>query len=680
MSKLSEFVRAGTVVARKDRAHEAEAFVHIGPAGPAQAGAVDPTPTPADPRQHAISFLRGEENPFDVFVAGESADGDFARYHTPEVHAGVLARIQAAIDKLSRADFPHRPKLHPTRVLVVRGARGAGKTHLLHAIQYRAGGEHDLLARPRYFESHPTFAEFLLKELLRSLLARDESAPASPLGWISEQLTLKMLRQAVAELTPGEWLQWTCQPTVLGILAGRRWPRQSAAHAALLDDLTRATPARPVRELCESHGLNLHAARQLLQRHVARCDVGSRPPVRMRRRMLNSLAELALTGSRDAFASFVEHDFTVVESGLPPTRAELVDDLLRTLVELLAAADVPILVAFDNIERLLAPRGRLNVESAQSFFSGLAQVIDSVPGVLILLLVETGLWIECQRLAIDSFAHDRLVQGIRVCDYGNVAQLDLTPPSLDALEHLVRRRVRPVVERTGVAEKLPDLFPFDRSDLERVARFETDVFRTSLMRLRDRYDEIVLPRGAADGAAGPERSEEPPPRVLSQLQIERELLLPKWDSAVTRARRELANAARGTLADKLHAGLGRWLGSLANTETTDDARLLRVEPNFTFGDHPTYGVVTVAHWQFPTRDVTTRRVAIGVVLGQGAAMPKDLAVKLALFDHRPAPADELIVLWPDRESNFDASALPPASLQVWNRRPAAHSPRRAAHA
>jgi hypothetical protein len=64
-------------------------------------------------------------------------------------------------------------------------------------------------------------------------------------------------------------------------------------------------------------------------------------------------------------------------------------------------------------------------------------------------------------------------------------------------------------------------------------------------------------------------------------------------------------------------------------------------------------------------------VAIGVVLGQGAAMPKDLAVKLALFDHRPAPADELIVLWPDRESNFDASALPPASLQVWNRRPAA---------
>ncbi len=97
----------------------------------------------------------------------------------------------------------------------------------------------------------------------------------------------------------------------------------------------------------------------------------------------------------------------------------------------------------------------------------------------------------------------------------------------------------------------------------------------------------------------------------------------------------------------------------------------RVEPNLTFGDHITYGVVTVAHWQW--REGGVRRVAIGVVLGQGAAMPKDLAVKLSLFDLRPAPADELIVLWPDRPWDFDASALPPASLQVWNKAAAANA-------
>ena len=48
-------------------------------------------------------------------------------------------------------------------------------------------------------------------------------------------------------------------------------------------------------------------------------------------------------------------------------------------------------------------------------------------------------------------------------------------------------------------------------------------------------------------------------------------------------------------------------------------------------------------------------------------MPKDLAVKLALLDQRPAPADALVVLWPDRDLDFDSSDLPPASQQVWTK-------------
>src|SRR5262245_5523148 len=103
-------------------------------------------------RQQVIGFLRGEDNPFDVFVARQMADKDLVRWHVPEIHTDVLAKIHAAIDKFGRPNYHHRPTLHPTRVLVVRGPRGAGKTHLLHAIQYRAGGEHDLLVRPRYFE------------------------------------------------------------------------------------------------------------------------------------------------------------------------------------------------------------------------------------------------------------------------------------------------------------------------------------------------------------------------------------------------------------------------------------------------------------------------------------------------------------------------------------------------
>jgi hypothetical protein len=69
----------------------------------------------------AIGFLRGEDNPFDIFVATQSADEDFFRFHAPEVHEEAQVKIRRAIEKYSEPNYRVRHQLHPTRTLLVRG-------------------------------------------------------------------------------------------------------------------------------------------------------------------------------------------------------------------------------------------------------------------------------------------------------------------------------------------------------------------------------------------------------------------------------------------------------------------------------------------------------------------------------------------------------------------------------
>jgi hypothetical protein len=223
--------------------------------------------------------------------------------------------------------------------------------------------------------------------------------------------------------------------------------------------------------------------------------------------------------------------------------------------------------------------------------------------------------------------------------------------------------------------------------LRSVADHSNDVLRAALLRLRDRYDAIVL---GSQGGGGPASSSENcssksafvaadcradvPVERLTQIQVEREVLKPKWDYGVARAVRRLETAPRSSLAGELHAGLGRWLTMVVsggeNTETIDLAgsasewKLIRAEPGITFGDHPTFGLLTVGHWR-RVADGMARRVGIGLILGAGSSMPRDVAMKLSVGRIRPPVADELIILWPDRDTEFDPCDLPPASRKVW---------------
>jgi hypothetical protein len=346
-----------------------------------------------------------------------------------------------------------------------------------------------------------------------------------------------------------------------------------------------------------------------------------------------------------------------------------VDGLLRTLVELLAAVEVPVVFAFDNLERLISPLGRLDHEAAQSLFAGMAHVVDNIPGILFLVFAEGSLWTQCMTQAIDSFAADRLLQGLRLRQYGHVAQVDLDAPTRAQLESLVARRMSPLLQRIPGAAELPSLFPFDSADLERIAN-PNDVLRRMLQRLRDRFDELVL--GAIPSGLGPATTPEVLPHrsiaTRSQLQLEREVLLPRWELLAQRAGDRLASSPRTALAGELHNGLAKWLELFIGPELAVHGwKLLRVDTGVTFGNQPNYGVLTVPHWSGAAGGAT-KRVALGIILGQGPGASKDMEVKLSVFAKKPWPADQLVVLWPGGDPEFGPESLPSKTRQVWEER------------
>jgi hypothetical protein len=87
-------------------------------------------------------------------------------------------------------------------------------------------------------------------------------------------------------------------------------------------------------------------------------------------------------------------------------------------------------------------------------------------------------------------------------------------------------------------------------------------------------------------------------------------------------------------------------------------RLSHVVEEWTFGDHPTYGVISIAHWV--CKDGQPWKVGVGLFLGRGPAKPRDLQTKLAALEVEPPVIDHLILLRPE-----DDLALSGKSKTLW---------------
>ena len=159
----------------------------------------------------------------------------------------------------------------------------------------------------------------------------------------------------------------------------------------------------------------------------------------------------------------------------------------------------------------------------------------------------------------------------------------------------------------------------------------------------------------------------PPSRSSS---ITFETLSELWDVEVRAARRRLEpdGALTGSTRE-LQAALGTFLANChEHGVKVGPWRLQHVVPEFTFGDHPTYGVVALAHWA--CKDGQPWKVGVGLFLARGAGKPKDLEIKLGSMDLQPAIVDHLILMRPD-----DDLSLTGKSKQAW-----AEAERRGRHA
>jgi hypothetical protein len=159
---------------------------------------------------------------------------------------------------------------------------------------------------------------------------------------------------------------------------------------------------------------------------------------------------------------------------------------------------------------------------------------------------------------------------------------------------------------------------------------------------RNSFSPTQVPETQSGNDAGlkeEKRIQELQPEALSLLwakefSLAKEQLMP--EGALAGATKEL-QAGLGSLLHLCHdqgIKVGPW-------------RLQHVVSEWTFGDHPTYGAITLAHWV--CRDGQPWKVGIGLFLANGQGKSRDLAVKLSAWELEPAVIDHLILLRPEAD-------------------------------
>src|SRR5262245_49301983 len=150
------------------------------------------TATAASPRtDRAVEALRRSGNPFRNYFARNPDDEVCARYHVPDLYAAERSLLLSIID-LYRYD----PSTH-SEVVPVLGNKGAGKTHLLHSIKHGGDGAWQLLVTPGVYQKDADFLEYLLFQVIDTLLGGGKQTGTRPLAFVGEELVRRLLQQAL---------------------------------------------------------------------------------------------------------------------------------------------------------------------------------------------------------------------------------------------------------------------------------------------------------------------------------------------------------------------------------------------------------------------------------------------------------------------------------------------------
>ncbi|MCX7699839.1 MAG: hypothetical protein N2039_03085 [Gemmataceae bacterium] len=673
-----------------------------------------------------MEALRRGGNPFRNYFARNPDDDVCARYHVPELFATERDLLLAVVD-LYRQD----PSTH-SEVIPVLGNKGAGKTHLLHSIKHGPEARWQLLVTPGVYQRDTEFLEYLLFQIIDTLLGGGRQKGIRPLEFVGEELIRGYVHAALTALDP-EAKRDLFPATGFGRLTrmiGFGGGSVEQRCQAFLDSLQQRENAikfsRPLRRCILDAGLTPERIFDLVAAHIERSESHSTAGL-MRRAICLGFARAVLLEDEADLANFLTFGFAELEFHVRPTRQDLVLALLKVLTAIFRELKIPVVIAFDQLEDLLLARRSDDAHRiAEAFFAGIVQVMHQIDGLCFLIFAERGLWNRFVP-SLDGYIQDRLNNPMHVPGQGTVKTLRLEAPSPELVRRVVEARLRGLLDP---GDDVPEIFPFTDEQVFRIARTEPTL-RDMLQQFRHLFDHLVYgtedervirpaearPSMVVKGEARsnrlgneppvhveipmtgtpPSRLEDPnvsiksvlvfesehPPKIplpdapiplnsgtsvplmpasppvvpastapssISNPPVDRSSsssLAEMWDQEWRAARRQLEPEGALTGATReLQSALGTFLQIChEHGVKVGPWRLQHVVPEFAFSEHPTYGVISIAHWA--CKGGQPWKVGIGLFLGKGGGKPKDLEIKLASWDCEPAVIDHLILLRPD---------------------------------
>lgn len=644
-------------------------------------------PTVADrsTTDQLLASLRRAGNPFRNYFARNPDDDSCARYHVPELFALEREQLLAVIDL-----YQFDPDTH-SEVLPLLGNKGSGKTHLLHSIKHGDDNIPKLLVTPGVYQRDSEFIEYLLYQTVDTLLGGGRQRGIRPLEFISDDLCRRLLAQALPELSTVEKRQ------LFPITGINRWakafgfggPTEEQRCQQLVDALTAPAVGRNEprlqRSLVEA-GLAPEQAMEIVNVHIDRTESRNTAGL-MRRAIFRGLCQAALLGDEADLALFLTNGFAELPFNVRPTRQDLVLALFKALMEVFRGLKLPVVVAFDQLEDLLlARRSDDGHKIAESFFAGLVQAMHQLEGICFLVFAERGLWNRFVP-SLDGYIQDRLNNPVHVAKYGTIDALRLESPPLELVMQVVEARLRPTLAEVPNAKNMSPIYPFTHEQVARIARSEPTL-RDMLIQFRQLFDSIVFDRGelpeppdnlepliqqitAPQEAMYETETETEPVDDLTiksvaivtpadaptlTTTLDADALANLWEQERRTARRKLEpEGALVGATRELQVGLGSLLEYChEHGVKVGPWRMQHVVAEWAFGDHPTYGSLTLAHWA--CKDAQPWKVGIGLFLSRAGGKPKDLEIKLSAFDIQPPMLDHLILLRPEDDLSLSGKS------------------------
>ena len=452
--------------------------------------------------EQALEELRRAGNVFRNYFARNPDDEVCARYHVPELFARERDQLLGVVD-LYRSD----PATH-SEVVPVLGNKGAGKTHLLHSIKHGSEGAWQMLVTPGTYQKDTEFLEYLLFQVIDTLLGGGKQRGARPLEFVGEEVVRRQLSAAVACMTADERLDLFPAPGLggwarrLGLGTSQAQERTQWLAEALVRPLPRPFVPGLTRRACTEAGLDPQRACDAVASYIDRTEAHNTHGL-MRRHISQGFARAVLLGDEGELASFLTYGFAELEFHVRPSRQDLVLALFKALMDLFRGLHIPVVVAFDQLEDLLLARRSDDAHRvAEAFFAGIVQAMHQIDGICFLIFAERGLWNRFVP-SLDGYIQDRLNNPVHVPNYGTIKALRLEAPAPELVRQVVEARLRPALKELSGASTLPALYPFMPEQVERIAQTEPTL-RDMLQQCRHLFDHLVYGETSVSSLTGPE--------------------------------------------------------------------------------------------------------------------------------------------------------------------------------